>query len=113
MACRCKLVARVLVVLATVTAGLALQPSAGWAVPPANDLIENATVIDVLPFSATQSTQDATQSASDPPASCIGGTFGTVWFRYDAPCGPAAAANDDHRQRLRFDRSSIRVRRGR
>ena len=61
------------------------------AVPPANDLIENATVIHTLPFSATQSTQDASASPSDPPASCLGGTFGTVWFRYDAAREPAAA----------------------
>jgi len=54
------------------------------ATPPANDLIENATAITTLPFNTTQSTTDATQTASDPAPSCIGGEFSTVWFRYDA-----------------------------
>src|SRR4029079_6102065 len=50
------------------------------ATPPANDLIENATAITTLPFNTTQSTTDATHSASDPAPSCIGGEFSTVWF---------------------------------
>jgi hypothetical protein len=56
------------------------------ATPPANDLIEHATLISPLPFSATQSTQDATRSATDPAPSCIGGpSLSSVWYRYDAP----------------------------
>ena len=54
------------------------------ATPPANDLIENATPISVLPFSASQSTEDATRSETDPSSGCFS-TASTVWFRYDAP----------------------------
>jgi hypothetical protein len=53
--------------------------------PPANDLIGNATTIGSVPFTATQSTQDATHSDGDPSASCVFGTAGTIWYRYDAP----------------------------
>src|SRR5262249_57011526 len=52
---------------------------------PANDLVENATVIGALPFSATQGVQDATKSVSDPSVTCTIVIAGTMWFRYDAP----------------------------
>jgi hypothetical protein len=55
------------------------------ASPPANDVIEHATTIGTLPFTASQSTTDATRGASDPFASCFGGSIATVWYRYDAP----------------------------
>jgi len=55
------------------------------ATPPANDLIANATPIASLPFSQVQTTLDATRSASDPAASCVGFPQATVWYRYDAP----------------------------
>src|SRR5262249_45069558 len=93
MAGHWKRLARAVAVLATVGAGVVLQPTAGGAVPPANDLIENATAITALPFSATQSTQDASQSPSDPPATCVGGTYGTVWFRYNAPANQLLRAS--------------------
>ena len=40
------------------------------AVPPSNDLIENATPITSLPFTATQDSTDATVSPTDPPPAC-------------------------------------------
>jgi hypothetical protein len=53
--------------------------------PPANDLIENATPITTLPFSATQDSNDATRSPTDPASACVGGTVPTVWFSFTAP----------------------------
>jgi hypothetical protein len=51
-------------------------------VPPANDLIENATLITSFPFTDTATSPDATRSPDD-PFSCVNGT--TLWYRYDAP----------------------------
>ena len=69
---------------ASATPGAGVRLTVQDATPVPNDLVENATPISALPFSVTQSTVNATRSASDPPTSCISpGT--TVWFRYDAP----------------------------
>src|SRR4029079_3488018 len=55
------------------------------AVPPANDLIEHATPIPALPFTATQSSTDATVSPTAPPPSCnFGGVSYTLWYTYTA-----------------------------
>jgi hypothetical protein len=56
----------------------------GEAHPPANDLIEHATIIDQLPFHTTQDSADATRSASDPPSACIGGDVPTLWYTFTA-----------------------------
>jgi probable HAF family extracellular repeat protein len=59
-------------------------PAAG-AAPPANDLIETATPIPELPFSATQDPAEATRSHGDPHACTLLGA-GTMWFGpYTAP----------------------------
>ncbi len=50
--------------------------------PPANDLIENATPITTLPFTATQDSADATSSSTDPSSACIGGVLPTVWYSF-------------------------------
>src|SRR5262249_46945594 len=55
------------------------------ATPPANDLIENATPIGVLPSTVSGSTVDASHDSTDPFMSCVGGQTQTVWYRYDAP----------------------------
>ena len=52
--------------------------------PPANDLIENATAITSLPFTATQTSIDATVSPTDPPSTCASGSY-TLWYSYTAP----------------------------
>ena len=82
------------------------------ATPPANDLIENATPIASLPFSATQSTQDAMHSTSDPAASCFGAAA-TVWYRYDAPATQLLRSHADARILQRSGSSSTAGRRGR
>ena len=52
--------------------------------PPPNDLIENATPISALPFTASQDSVDATRSPSDPFSTCIGGAVPTVWYSFAA-----------------------------
>ena len=53
--------------------------------PPANDLIENATPIDSLPFTATQDSTDATVSPTDPPPACgHGASTYSLWYSYTA-----------------------------
>ena len=86
------------VVLAIVCAAFAFLAAPAMAAPPSNDLIENATVIDPLPFSATVSTAEATRSAADPVTSCGGSPNGTVWYRYDAT---ASQVLRPHRRRHR------------
>ena len=49
--------------------------------PPANDEFENATSIESLPFSATQTTASATTAADDPFCS---GNGASVWFTFTA-----------------------------
>ena len=61
------------------------------ATPPANDLIQNAALIPSVPFTISQSTQDATVSPTD-PADCTGPNP-NIWFRYDAPEQRAAAGH--------------------
>ena len=54
--------------------------------PPANDLIENATLINGLPFSATQDSLDARKaSPTDPSSACVGGAVPTVWYSFTTP----------------------------
>jgi hypothetical protein len=52
--------------------------------PPANDSISSATVIDALPFTASQDTLTATSNTDGipDPASICGGTGFTVWYRF-------------------------------
>ncbi|MDX1993042.1 MAG: hypothetical protein SF029_11660 [bacterium] len=51
--------------------------------PPANDAFANAVVIGALPYSATQSTVEATTAGDDPTASCgSDGRARSVWYRY-------------------------------
>jgi hypothetical protein len=53
------------------------------AAPPANDLIEDATPITSVPFSATQDSTDATVSPTDPGPSCNHGSAAySVWYSY-------------------------------
>ena len=53
--------------------------------PPTNDLIENATEITTLPFTATQDSTDGTPSSTDPPSSCRSSSTYTLWYSYTAP----------------------------
>src|SRR5215218_4121802 len=55
--------------------------------PPANDLIDNATPIPALPFTATQDSTDATLSPTDPPSPCgfSSTPTPTLWYSYTAP----------------------------
>ena len=78
-------VARSLVLAMVLSVFVALQGGVASALPPANDSIENATVITTLPFNAVQAMTDTTHSASDPSATCVFGAPPTVWYRYDAP----------------------------
>jgi hypothetical protein len=65
-------------------AAVALAPGVAHAEPPTNDNVDTATVIETLPFSATQSVVEAT-TASDDPWPCGPYPTGSVWFRYTAP----------------------------
>ena len=70
---------------------VALQTGVASASPPANDLIENATVISTLPYSTTQPSAESTHSADDPSATCVFGAPPNVWYRYDAPANAYCA----------------------
>lgn len=75
--------------LATLT--LTVAPAA--AAVPANDTIEDATVITALPFTVDQDTTDATKSDTDPRPSCDRRVKHTVWFRLTAPANGWLAAD--------------------
>ena len=53
-------------------------------VPVDNDLIQNAVVINSLPYSRNQSIAGATTTAND-PAVCGSTRYATVWYRYTSP----------------------------
>ncbi len=49
----------------------------------ANDIIGNPELINTVPYSNSQDTDEATESASDPDFTCTGGQrFNTVWYEY-------------------------------
>ena len=67
--------------------------------PPANDSIRSATVIDALPFTASQDTLTATSNTDgvpDPAPICSSGTGFTVWYRFaTAASAVTISANAD------------------
>ena len=80
---RASRVSAVVVTVAMLCVAFAVLATPAVAVAPSNDLIGNATLVGALPYGLTQSTQDATSSATDPAPSCIAGAEPTVWFRYN------------------------------
>ncbi|GAB2983554.1 PKD domain-containing protein [Saccharothrix stipae] len=58
-----------------------LVPGVAHAAPPPNDDFDQATAITTLPFTTTQTADEATQ-ASDDPSSC--NSSRSVWFTYTA-----------------------------
>jgi hypothetical protein len=61
-------------------------------IPVDNDLIQNAVVINNLPYTRNQSIAGATVTAGD-PSPCSIGPSATVWYRYTSPVAQTVTVN--------------------
>lgn len=83
---------RMLTVMVILAAMGSLHVSPALAQAPANDDFDDASTIEVLPFSDSVDTSEASTAPDDPELSCVG-TSHTVWYQFTPSDDMRLAAN--------------------